>query len=748
MAETETAEPVSKQLIQETLDLQIGATGFTFFDGLLTSTEFNSKFGGMQGSKIYDQMRRTDGHTQASIRIQGLPIHAATWRVACENEKIQEELNHLLFERLNWDTFLRHFLLCLPFGFCLMEMIWELDNGRYWLKKLAHRAQATISKWNIDEDGELVSVCQQVAKGWTTTEHEIPSWKLFHCAINQEGNNFEGISILRSAYKHWYFKEMIEKIDGIAQERWGLGIPYAEAPETGYSAGDLTEAKSSLKNLRAGAKSWIFKPHGWDIGIMGAGEGSRLDPMPSIRYHNEQIAINSLAMFLLLGTTNSGSRALGSVHLDMFYNAEEALADMVVAKVNEQIIKPWLEINYAGGNSIEASLTWADLQVRNIEAIAKSINTLAAKGFITPDAETENLLRDQLNLPEKDEELIEEDRKKLPDSPESKSETDPEDEDDPENILPIQIQASRSHTQPHSHTHKHQSPTEGFWRPLTDVELSIALKEIEGRQDDAEDEIVQIFQQVKPSWIDYLVTSLSQATSPKEISKIKIPKRIRHTGLKATIQIQRDVFKFGKRSVRDEQNRQVRKQSVDTSEFTSRSKIRSSKSEDQMFSDGRDQELTNPEITEQFNVRGSGMFDKLSARVENVAKERALNVQRNHGEDFDEADMEFIADELEDLFDQASRLEGRALVSNAYGLGRIAEAAIRKEDISAAIYSAILDKHLCENCARFDGETYRVGDRDYHADSPPNPQCLSSLSGSNRCRCLWAYTFVTEGRVR
>jgi hypothetical protein len=58
--------------------------------------------------------------------------------------------------------------------------------------------------------------------------------KLIVFVNEMEGMNWWGTSLLRPAYKHWFIKNTLYKIDAIAHERQGLGIPYVSIfTETG-----------------------------------------------------------------------------------------------------------------------------------------------------------------------------------------------------------------------------------------------------------------------------------------------------------------------------------------------------------------------------------------------------------------------------------------------------------------------------------------------------------------------------------
>jgi predicted transcriptional regulator YdeE len=50
----------------------------------------------------------------------------------------------------------------------------------------------------------------------------IPAQKLVIFTHRREGDNYEGRSSLRSAYKHWFFKDTLYRLDGIRHERQGV----------------------------------------------------------------------------------------------------------------------------------------------------------------------------------------------------------------------------------------------------------------------------------------------------------------------------------------------------------------------------------------------------------------------------------------------------------------------------------------------------------------------------------------------
>src|SRR5581483_11092266 len=110
-------------------------------------------------------------------------------------------------------------------GFCPFEQVWEAADyeGRTLLAPatLGLRLPRTILRFNQDGE-ELEGLTQQTIERGTV---ELPASDLVYYRFGAEGDNWEGISLLRAAYKPWLIKEKLEKIDAIKQERQATGVP-------------------------------------------------------------------------------------------------------------------------------------------------------------------------------------------------------------------------------------------------------------------------------------------------------------------------------------------------------------------------------------------------------------------------------------------------------------------------------------------------------------------------------------------
>ena len=406
------------------LDVDLGATGAVLQGGRFTDEEFNKALkpykarGYMGDHGLYDKMRRTDATVNGVLLSQELPIRAAEWIVEpCDNPDerdlhIADFVADNLFNRIEagWDSFLLHALLFLQFGFILFERVYErTPDGHHRLRKLAPRMPWSISKWVEDVEGNLVAITQRVKKGRAYENIVIPAQKCLLLVNRMEGGNYEGISAIRQAYGPWLKKDQIDRRDLINYERFGSGLPVFKEPPTFNAAdpqwaADLDRIAEIGRNLRAHEKSYVQVPRGWEFTIEFP-TGGGLPVGEKQRYYDHQILLNSLAMLMDLGHTETGSRALGETFSDLFLNALRGHAKVVEDALNgvnglmfTGVIPELVDLNF-GPQKRYPRVKATKLANKAINAQLTSISEAVEKGILTWGDKDETLLRDWLDLP-------------------------------------------------------------------------------------------------------------------------------------------------------------------------------------------------------------------------------------------------------------------------------------------------------------------------------------------------------------
>jgi hypothetical protein len=298
--------------------------------------------------------------------------------------------------RFDFGKHIQDALLALLMGHYAFEQVGEIgDDGMWHLTKLAPRPPETISQIFMDSVGELIGFRQYYSPTSTQNPGLIPADRVTWYAWLMEGANWVGRSMLRACYRNWLRKDRLLRVDAQKQERNGMGIPIAEAP-SGMSGAGLIRLDILMRKLRAGDMSGGAVPNGTTVKLVGT-TGSLPDTLASIRLDNEEMARAWLAMFMQLGQTETGSRALGSEFIDFFSDAIDEMAYWICRTFTASVIENWWDWNV----DPDADSTPQLMFTRNPDTAftGREFAWLVERGAITMDENLENAIRERYGLP-------------------------------------------------------------------------------------------------------------------------------------------------------------------------------------------------------------------------------------------------------------------------------------------------------------------------------------------------------------
>lgn len=384
---------------------EIGDSGTRIYEGLIYE-EYNPKLHGRQGLDVFDEMRKSDGTVRAAVLACVLPVMQARWFVKPASDDGEEDevsifVSKCLFEmmEINWNDFLRQSMLCLPFGFMVFEKVFTVAPvdgiDRIVWEKFAPRMPRSIFAWQTTE--REPGIQQQKTDGHIVS---IPVDKLLVFVNEKEGDNYQGTSILRAAYKHWHMKNTFYKIDAIAAERQGLGVPYATLPPN-FTEIDETKAKNVLQNMRSNEQAYAVIPEGWEIGFMDMKSNTVRDLSPSVAHHDRQISKSVLAQFLELGQSSSGgSRALSKDQSELFLQSLEAIAANFQDVMNKTAIRELVDLNFPGTEEYP-TLDHVGISRVDTKVLSETYSALITSGGVHTDPIDEQFFRETMGLPER-----------------------------------------------------------------------------------------------------------------------------------------------------------------------------------------------------------------------------------------------------------------------------------------------------------------------------------------------------------
>jgi len=417
-----------KEVKPKIVETDYGVVGTSIFHGIINE-EYKSELLGKNGLLVYDKMRKNDGAIGGLLEAITAPLLSAEYYIE-EYDKSEEAKNQAdfirkaLFDELRggYTAFLRQALTYLPFGFAVFEKIYRLnDDGYVVWDRFAPRIQTSIDYWTIEGqewvDGHPPGITQQ-APGQTddmpadkSNLPTIPWNKLIIFTNRQEGNNFEGISILRNAYKHSFYKDLLYKIQGISAERFGVGIPVATHGK-GLSAQAKSNLEELLQNIRANEQAYIRLEDGVTIDLMTIkGDAKASSIAESIQHHDRKIYDSILAGFLNLTSGEGGSNALSADHSSFFLRSLKGYADYHCEVMNLHI-KELIDVNFPNAEGY-CTLEIEGLAKNNPKEQVESIRAAKDSGLVTWTSADEITVRQMLGLPEKSMEEIDKEKEKI-----------------------------------------------------------------------------------------------------------------------------------------------------------------------------------------------------------------------------------------------------------------------------------------------------------------------------------------------
>ena len=385
--------------------------------------EFLSELQGSRGVQTYREMSDNCAVVNAILFAIKMLIRQASWHVqptgSEDCDKTCAEFVESCFHDMQdtWSDTVSEILSFLTYGWSLFEIVYKrrtghkrqpqldskFDDGLIGWQKLAFRSQTSLYEWEFDERDNLTAFVQMPAPTYEIIRIPIEKCLLFR--TESVGGNPEGRSILRGAYRSWYFLKRLQEIEGIGIERDLAGFPVLVAPEdvdiwSPSNAALLKMCTDFVKDLRRDALEGLTIPAGWELKLLSTGGARQFDTNTIIERYEKRISMTCLADFIFLGQSNVGSFALSSDKTELFSMAIGSYLDSICETINRKLIPQLIEMNRRHfPNAAIPELVHGDIETADLSQLAAYIKELVGVGLITPDEELESYLREQASLP-------------------------------------------------------------------------------------------------------------------------------------------------------------------------------------------------------------------------------------------------------------------------------------------------------------------------------------------------------------
>lgn len=405
----------------------IGRPGLNRWGGQINE-EYQPELQGLRGVRTYTEMRN-DNVVGAMLFAFSMLASQAPWRIepySEDNADLEQSnlLNAMLFRdaERSWQDVLSDVFTMLIFGWAFCETVYmRRSDGRIGWLKIELRSQESFSDWILAGDGAILGMEQQPLEepGGIIS---IPMAKALLFRTTAERNNPEGRSILRHAYRPWYYKKRIEEIEAIGTERDLAGLPMIGVPpellRPEATANDRQVAQyfmNMARNLRRDEQEGVVYPLSYDargnkryeITLLSTAGRRQLDPSAIVERKSREIAMCILADFILIGHEAVGSFALSSSKTKMFGIAVGGLLNRITETFNRDEMPRIYALN-GWDQSRRASLVHGDIETPELGELAEYVSKLSGAGVDFSDDRAERYFRDVARIPQRQEEDEEE----------------------------------------------------------------------------------------------------------------------------------------------------------------------------------------------------------------------------------------------------------------------------------------------------------------------------------------------------
>lgn len=410
---------------------EAGASSYSWYADLIGGgPDVNPELSGSLKFAVYDEMATTDPTIKALIQFWALPIRSAVWGLdpSSKDDPVAVGIRDMVAWNLgigdeagqmdlSWSGSLGLTLGAgLKHGPAIEELIWgdvqewrDADGDPHLVRPLARMApRPARSIGHVHRKNGRVTDITQTIPGTTP----MPADKLSYIVFDpEETGRWEGSSMIRPAWAAWRMKKALQIAAGIGWDRYASGLPVvyhpdnADAEERAKKIGEqIRQHERAFVNFPSNGPGATGKPDSaWYLDLLN-GAATLADPVPLLKWFTEQESEAGLAMFSRLGSSQTGSRAVGQTLIDPFFLGVQSLAQVIRRERERQVIRRIVEVNFGAEAAATQcpKLTVTRIQAKDVIVTAQALSYLSLAGITFTDQGAIDDIREQLGFGELD----------------------------------------------------------------------------------------------------------------------------------------------------------------------------------------------------------------------------------------------------------------------------------------------------------------------------------------------------------
>lgn len=383
--------------------------------------------------KVYQEMSDNDAVIGSVLYLAEMLIRGCTWSV----EPVSEEpadieaadfLQSCMEDMdVSWANVISEVISMLTYGFSFHEIVYKIrrgpdetnpkyrsrySDGRIGWRSLPCRAQTSLAEWEFDNEGCVTAFIQRCEPEFKTVRIPMTKGLLFRTRVSKD--NPEGKSLLRNAYRSWFFKKHFEEIEGIGIERDLAGFPVLTAPENLDLWNDenpemvkmRANAEALVASVRRDSEEGMLLPHGWELKLLTSGSSRQINIGDTIQRYDTRIAMTMLSDIIMIGNNGTGSFALADTKKSLLASALQAQVDNIADVFNAKAVPSLFKMNNFPNITDYPKIVPSGIQSPSLSELALMLRAMGLN--IAGDKDLLQYLRHILSFPSMSEKTFEE----------------------------------------------------------------------------------------------------------------------------------------------------------------------------------------------------------------------------------------------------------------------------------------------------------------------------------------------------
>lgn len=412
---------------------EIGFQGLKIKNGV-SEREIKKELKWPERLKTYDEMAN-NALVNGSLNLYRTILNKSDWAIKPHKDSLKIDLDRaeivrqMLFEDMeqSFSVLLDDAFSAWKYGFALNEIVLRrrykvngsrFNDGYIAPKKLPLRHQESIKQFIYDEsNSDIIGVKQNVSESTNSAnrllasdknnEVNIPIRKLLHFVVNSRGDPF-GVPPTRDAYLSWKYLKYIEELEATGLSKDVSGTPVLKIPANYLSANATPEEKKiadyyyqTLQNLQANEQSAVLLPRVIDpeskmdlfeIDLISIDGKKNYSTEKIKEYYKTLIVIAMSSDILVMGTSATGSFALGALKSSLTGAYCHSIAKNICETINRQLIRLIYELNGWETEKM-CSLDFSLANEIDLDSLSKFLQRTASTSLLEVDRELLNIVR-------------------------------------------------------------------------------------------------------------------------------------------------------------------------------------------------------------------------------------------------------------------------------------------------------------------------------------------------------------------